>query len=355
VNVLPTERAVFVAVPAATLRLVLYSAIRPNLVTDHRTMPVLLFCGDNSIEIDEAVRLLRDRFERSDVLTFDGKDVTLPNLTEACLTAGLFAPERLVIVHDLHERLKGTRSEGGEIAGIIEAVPPTTTLLLLSKEMPADHQLAKLVREAGGKVQPYTSPRKQDLPRWLMARARQRGTTLDPQAAELVADLVGVNSQLLESELEKLATYAGDEGSITPSMVETLVGAVPQDSIFTLVDAIAAGQRAQALRLLHLQLDHASSTPTDFALYLIRMLARQVRILLRIRLARDAGRSSSQITADLKLPRYYADRYFRQAGRLSRKRLITAFEQLASLEQALKTGRTEPGAGLDLLVAELCS
>jgi DNA polymerase-3 subunit delta len=285
----------------------------------------------------------------------DGRDASLPELSEACLTAGLFDPERLVIVHDLHERLKAPRQDAGEIAGLLEGVPSTTTLLLISKDMPGDHQLGKLVREAGGEVRTHSAPRKQELPRWLAARARLRGVTLDPHAAELMADLVGVNPQLLESELEKLATYAGDEGRITPSMVETLVGAVPQDSIFALVDAIAAGQQAQALRLLHLQLDHATSSPTDFALYLIRMLARQVRILLRIRLGRDVGRSTTQITAELKIPRYYADRYFRQAGRLSKERLVAAFEQLASLEQALKTGKTDPGAGLDLLVADLCS
>ncbi len=321
-------------------------------------MSVLLLLGDNSVEIDEAVRALRDRFERSDVLTFDGSNVPLPVLSQACLTAGLFDPERLVIAENLHERLKGPQKESGEITelrGLFQAIPPTTTLLLLSKEMPQDHQLAKLVREAGGEVRAHTAPRKQDLPRWLSARAKLHGASLDHQAAELLADLVGVSPLLLESELEKLATYAGEDQQITAPMVEALVGAVPQDSIFTLVDAVAAGNQAQALRLLHLQLDHASSTPTDFALYLIRMLARQVRILLRIRLGRESGRSTGQITTDLKLPRYYADRYFRQANRLSKERLTGVFEQLAALEQALKTGRADAPTGLDLLVAELCS
>jgi DNA polymerase-3 subunit delta len=138
-------------------------------------------------------------------------------------------------------------------------------------------------------------------------------------------------------------------------MVETLVGAVPQASIFALVDAIAAGEQAKALRLLEAQLEAASSGPIDFALYLIRMLARQVRILLGIRLGREASRSTGQITAHLKLPRYYADRYFRQASRLSKERLVASFEQLAALEYGLKSGRTDAATGLHLLVADLCS
>lgn len=321
-------------------------------------MPVLLFHGDNILDIDEAVRSVRQPFQAADVLTFDGSGVPLPALAEACLTAGLFDPERLVIVQDLHERSKGGRKTGGdneELKTILSSVPETTTLLLVCKGMQADHQLARDAREAGGEVRAYATPRKQDLPRWLIARGKRHGVRVDPSAAELLADLVGVNPLRLETELEKLATYAGQEAQVTPPMVETLVGAVTQDSIFTLVDSIAAGNKAQALRLLHAQLDSSSSTPIDFALYLIRMLARQVRILLRIRLGREAGRSTGQLTAELKLPRYYADRYFRQAGRLSRARLTASFEQLASLEFALKSGQADASTGLDLLVSELCS
>ena len=321
-------------------------------------MSVLLFHGDNALEIDDAVRAVRVSFERADVLTFDGANAPLPALSEACLTAGLFDPQRLVIVHDLQERFKGARKDGsdaGEVGALLESVPPTTTLLLVSKDMAGDHQLADLVRDSGGEVRAYQMPRKHELPRWVMARAKRHEVGIEPAAAELLADLVGANTLLLDSELEKLATYAGEEQRITPAMVESLVGAVTQASIFALVDAIAAGDEAKALRLLQDQLDRASSGPIDFAVYLIRMLARQMRILLRIRLGREAGRSTGQITSDLKLPRYYADRYFRQAARLSKERMVSCFEQLAALEYGLKSGKVEAATGLDLLVAELCS
>ncbi|MBV9282614.1 MAG: DNA polymerase III subunit delta [Chloroflexi bacterium] len=320
-------------------------------------MPVLLVHGDNALEIDEAVASVRRPFQPADVLTFDGTEASPPSLTEACLTTGLFDPERLVIVHRLHERGKGGRKDADTeaIEALLGDIPPTTTLLLVCKGMAADHQLAASVRRVKGEIRACAMPRKQDLARWVSGRAGRHGARIDPAAAELLADLVGANPLLLDSELEKLATYAGEEARISPDMVETLVGAVPQDSIFALVDAIAAGDRGKALRLLHAQLDRSGSGHVDFALYLIRMLARQVRILLRIRLGREAGRSTSQITSELKLNRYYADRYFRQANRLSSERLCDAFEQLAGLEHALKSGRSEPGAGLDLLVAELCA
>jgi DNA polymerase-3 subunit delta len=320
-------------------------------------MALLLFYGDNRLELGEAVREVRRAFNLADVITFDGRDVPLPALSAACRTAGLFDPERLIIVQDLHERLKGARKgyDQAEIEAILAEAAPTTSLLLACHGMPGNHALIGLVRGAGGEPRGFATPKARDLPAWIASRATKHGAMIGRPAASLLVDLIGENVMLLDNELEKLATYAVPETVITPEMVETLVGAVTQASIFALVDAVAAGQPATALRLLHEQLEHTGSGAMDVALHLIRLFARQVRILLRVRLAQEARRSKSQIISDLTLPPYYADRYFRQAERMPRAKLQRSFEQLAAFEYGLKSGRIDAATGLDLLVADLCA
>jgi DNA polymerase-3 subunit delta len=221
--------------------------------------------------------------------------------------------------------------------------------------MTADNTLVSYAREAGGDVRSLTVPRKNDLPRWVIGRGKQHGVTVDRDAAVLLTELVGADTVSLDTELEKLATYLGTETRVTVPVVDALVGAVTQDSIFALVDAIAIGDHKEAFRLLHAQLESSSTNAIDFALYLIRMLARQVRILLRIRLGQDAGRQQRQIASELRLPPYYTERYVRQARRLSNERLKAAFEALAALEFALKQGKADAATGLDLLVIDLCA
>jgi DNA polymerase-3 subunit delta len=321
-------------------------------------LPVQLLFGDNTLELDEAVHAVRRTFPSTDAIAFDGGSAPLSDLTEACLTVGLFDPERLVIVRNLHERIKGSRKESGEmeeIKRLLGSVPSTTTVMLVSPGMAADHPLVSAVRGIGGPVKTFNTPKRGELARWIVERAGAHHATIEREAADLLVELVGSNAILLDTELEKLATYAGEGTRITAAMVDELVGAVTQESIFTLVDAIAAGNRGKALQLLHAQLAQASSTPTDFALYLIRMLARQARILLRIHLGQEKGRRTQQIMADLNIRSYHADRYMRQAKRLSKSRLCDAFERLASLEQGLKSGTADAATGLDILVTELCS
>jgi len=318
---------------------------------------VTLLAGDNILEIDEAVRAARSKFDVADTVILSGTDMAMSALTEACLTAGLFATERLVVVNELHARYKGSRKENASTDGlrdILSSVLPTTTVLLVERDMSSDHALAGDVRAAGGAVRIHMTPKKNDLPGWIVSRCKRQDTRIERHAAELLAEMIGPNPLRLQSEIDKLAAFT-DGGEITHQAVDKLVGAVSQDTIFALVDAIAAGDQGKALGLLRSQLDAASSGPIDFALYLIRMLARQMRILFRIRLAKEAGRENDQIIADLKLPRYYADRYFRQSERLPKDRLRGSFERLAQLEHGLKSGRAEATSALDLLVADMCA
>lgn len=319
-------------------------------------MPVTLLYGDNHLEIDEGVRAARRPFDPASVLTFEGANLSMPALAQACLTAGLFDPERLVIVHGIHERFKGAKkdsSESAELRTLLASVVPTTTVVLVGKDMAADHSLVTEVKSIGGEVRLCMTPRERDLPRWIVGRGKALGMSVEPAAAELLAESIGTNVLMLDSELTKLSTYAGEGERVTPRMVEELVGAVTQESIFALVDAVAAREEAKALSMMHRQLESAGN-PIEFAVYLIRMLSRQVRLLLRIRLGLEARRSRQDIIAGLKLPRYYADRYFRQAGQLSNAQLRDSFERLAALEHGLKSGKADPATGLDLLVAEMC-
>src|SRR3954452_3944881 len=136
-------------------------------------MPVQLLFGDNSLEIDEAVRAIRDTFPSTDAIGYDGTTVTLADLSEGCLTVGLFDPDRLVVVRNLHARLKGDRKEGGEldeIKRVLGSIPSTTTVILVCPGMATEHPLVPAVRGLGGAVKTYTTPKRGELPRWIVER-----------------------------------------------------------------------------------------------------------------------------------------------------------------------------------------
>ena len=82
-----------------------------------------------------------------------------------------------------------------------------------------------------------------------LAKARSRAA-LDPDAAELMVELIGTDVGLLAMEAEKLAVYVGERKKITRDDVAAMVGAGRAQAIWSAINAATTGDGASALRTL---------------------------------------------------------------------------------------------------------
>jgi DNA polymerase-3 subunit delta len=334
-------------------------------------MPIQLYFGDDEYSLHQAVARLRREggFEDVDVLRFEGPTLNFAELLAAVATAGFFASQRLVIVRNLSERLrsgrrpksraKGAAGEELSLRVLAESIAESTTLLLLEVGARGDAALIREARQLAKErpqmvqVREFAAPRPREMPRWLQARAVELGVRLRPKAAEALVAKVGAQPTLASTELAKLASAVPPGGTITRELVDELVVKSVEETIFPLVDAVAGGRRDRALALLERQAHQlSSSSNVDLALYIIRLLARQFRLLLQIRLLGRDGTGRDEIIERLKLSSYFADTYFAQARRFSVDQLTASLERLAQLEYTIKHGEATP-ASLELLLVEL--
>ena len=77
-----------------------------------------------------------------------------------------------------------------------------------------------------------------DIINWTIQRAKERGITLEYDAAEILTARIGANSGQLEMELVKLITAVGQENLITSKLVRDLVPLTRAGGIFDLSNAI---------------------------------------------------------------------------------------------------------------------
>jgi len=163
----------------------------------------------------------------------------------------------------------------------------------------------------------------------------------------LLAALVGNDLRLLDQEIEKLLLYA--EGrQVTSQDVQTLVSLARQASIFELVDCVGRRQTDRALHLLHRLLEEGEAP-----LYLLTMLARQVRILIQVSELRSQGVPPAQVAGRLKLHVYVAEKALAQAQNFSPAQLEAAHQRLVETDWAIKTGKCDEVLALDLLIVGL--
>jgi DNA polymerase-3 subunit delta len=333
--------------------------------------------GDDEFSRAEQLAATRNKLADGDRSMADlntsilnGNRCTIGELRHACDAVPFLAEHRLVIVEGLLTRLEPSRhrrrsGQGeqetpewkkkylGELRDYLPNLPPSTMLVFLEDEgLPAAHPIVRLANQAakedGAFVKRYDRPKTGELSGWIRRRVAQREGAIEGDAATLLAALVGQDLRLLDQELEKLLLHA-DGRPVTASDVQALVSRARETSIFDLVDAVGQRQADRALRLLHHILDDGEP-----ALYILAMLARQIRILIQVKLLQERSLAQREVASRLKLHPYATEKASAQARNFTHDQLEAAHRELVKADWGIKTGQVEDVVALDLLVVALC-
>ena len=178
---------------------------------------------------------------------------------------------------------------------------------------------------------------------------REKKSSVSPRAADLLATFVGGNLWVMANEIDKLALFTSGR-RIEEDDVRRVVSYAQEASVFALVDAILEAKAGVAEQTLQ-QLLQQGAPPA----YLLVMLARQARMMVRVKELRKQKKYDVEIQDKLGLTSDYALRKtLAQAERYSLTRLKEVYRKLLETDVSIKTGKCEPELALNILIAELC-
>ncbi|MBV7333059.1 DNA polymerase III subunit delta [Chloroflexi bacterium TSY] len=183
---------------------------------------------------------------------------------------------------------------------------------------------------------------------WIAQRARTKQIAIDGRAVRMLSDYVGVNLRQLDNELEKLATYAAGR-PITVDDVKRLVSDASEALIWNLTDALSQRNGRTAMQSLY-ELRRGDANP----FYLLTMMARQYRIIIKVKEAASSGMGGNEydIAQKIKESPYPVKKALQQAQKYSAQELDDIIQRLLETDFAMKTG-ADADAEIDILVAEL--
>lgn len=192
------------------------------------------------------------------------------------------------------------------------------------------------------------TPDAKTLPNWIQQRARARKIAIEPRAVQLLASYVGSNLRQLDNELEKLALYVGQR-PITADDVNLMVSDASEAMIWNLTDALSQRNPRQAMHALQ-ALRRGDAHP----IYLLTMIARQYRIILKVKDALGGRASANEydIAKMVGESAYPVKKAMQQAANYTFTELVDLMDRLVVADHAMKTG-ADPETEIDLLVAEL--
>jgi len=305
----------------------------------------------------------------SNATVFEGNQVRLNQLMDACMAMPFLGSHRLVIVEGLLGRFgkrETKRDKGGkeerlalkksaafkEWAALKERVaemPPTTVLILIDGDIKRDNALLKQISSVAS-VKEFAHIKWTALQNWIQRRVKEQGGKVSPQAVKMLASLVGENLWVMASEIEKLLIYTSGR-SIEEKDVNAVVSHARETSVFTMVDALIEGRAPTAALLLHQLLQQGATAP-----YLIVMITRQLRILVQAKELSQNAASMAEIKGMLGLTSdYVLTKALEQSNRYSMRRLEQVYHKLLDTDLSIKKGISTGEVALDFLVAELCA
>ncbi|MBZ5700533.1 MAG: DNA polymerase III subunit delta [Acidobacteriia bacterium] len=325
-----------------------------------RAIPAVLLLGDEAFLRDSCRKLLIEKYvpeaARAWALSrFSAARGEGPAALDQAQTMPMLSPQQVVFLEEAEavEKLGEAKREDfvKALEAYLENPAPFTTLVLEAEVLDQRMKFAKLLAEKALVV--AVSLGEKELERRAAAVAQagalasELGVVLEAGAAEDLAEWVAEDLQLLKTEMEKLATYAGERRRIRREDVAALVVSQKKNTVWQLAEMLAAGKRKTALEFLERLLRDG-----DEPVALVGAMAWMYRKLIEAQEIKGAV-NGWQAARQLGMRPEMAEVALQSARRMSREQLLSGLRALQECDDGLKGGVREPRALLDFLIARL--
>ncbi|PKM83679.1 MAG: DNA polymerase III subunit delta [Firmicutes bacterium HGW-Firmicutes-13] len=316
-------------------------------------LPVYLLWGTEEFIKKKILDALKSKLIAPEMSAFNldifnlKKDGSLEDILSRAEAPPVLNSKRMIIVFETPYFSEITKEkEVKMIIDYLEKPASSTCLVFAASKIDKRKKSTKIMLQKNTAISCEPLIEK-DLKKWINQRFRQENKSVEEKAIQSLLALVGNNLYQLDNEINKLSTYLGDENKVTENTVRALVtGSSLETNIFSLVDNI--GRKNKAESLVELQSMLKQNEPP---LRILTMIARQFRLLLQIKSLQKESRSKKEILSVIKLPFFVTDKLFLQADNFTFDGLARALIMTHETDIKIKTGRMEPQASLEILLA----
>jgi DNA polymerase III subunit delta len=293
--------------------------------------PLYLIAGTDAAKIDATRARLRQRAEgeggSAALEVFEpeeGRGMPDHDALLAAIPAMSLMGSRRYLLADGVERWRDRQLDA--VAAALAELPPGLTLVLIARAK-APAKLARAVKAASGEIHEFEAPRAREMPRTLVEDAGSLGFRLEPAAARVLVERMGANPVRLRNELERLALWAGEGGTVTAADLDEMVADTSEAAVWSLSDALLEHDAAAALRIGERLIDQGENVTG-----LIYGLASRLRSACAAAGQLEEGVPPKQVESSLKMHPYAAKQLVARVRDADLAELRRATEKLAELE-----------------------
>jgi len=318
-----------------------------------KILPAYLFFGEEPYLIQEALDLIVSAVvdPASRDFTYDTvycKGLSGGDIVNLAQTLPFMAPKRLVVAKEI-EALKAADLD--ELLAYLQSPSPSTCLVLVSSQAKFEKKAVIAAVEAVGTVVRFYAVLDRDMAGWIENWCRERGLSIQRDAANYVWQTLGNDLQAVRNELEKTVIYMKERKAITFADVKMVVGNFREYTSFDLAAALGKKDRETAFTVLSRLMQEGESP-----IGLLGAIAWNFRRIMQVKAMESAGMGLDEGMKKLRPPVIFhqAAAFREQVRSYSLVELEKAFAVLLNTDKALKSSGLNGRLVLERMILRLC-
>jgi DNA polymerase-3 subunit delta len=324
------------------------------------SLPILLLLGDEPYLRDDCRAKLIEKYVPEGARTwalsrFSADRGETQQALEQAQTLPMLAPQQVVFLEDVEEIEKlGEKKREAAVAALEAylANPAKFTVLVLeAKSLDQRMKLSKLLIEKATVVEVSLGEDPGQRQAVAVATAKNLAKNLSVEfetgAAEDLAEFVACDLMRLRTEIEKLATFAGQRTIIRRQDVAGLVISEKTTTVWELANMLAARQQKKAFEFLDRLLRDGEEP-----LSMLGAIAWMYRKLIEASELKGVS-NGWQASRALGMRPEQAELAIQSARKISKSRLLNGLAALQKADDRLKSGRNDARTVMEFLIADL--
>lgn len=265
---------------------------------------------------------------------------------EAIETLPMMAQVRVVILREAQDM---SDKKWEQILPVLETPVDSCVFICVATKIDKRKKYAKRFLESGVTVE-FKRPYDNQIPDWIRTIASRHSMQLEPDAVEVMHQLVGGNLSDINAEMLKLSQYLGIRKTATENDVLKSVSRIRVQSVFELTDAIASQDRERALVNLSNLLEHGQNE-----VGVLSLISRHVRILQLVNTGLSEGLSGARLSTRAGVSQFFLKQYVEQSRYWNDKKIERTFGLLLDTDRALKSSAISNSIWLEKLIVDTCA
>ena len=344
----------------------IYNEALADLKSDQRKS-IYIFCGEEEFFLDrlqEAVeKLVPDEHKDFNFDLLYGRESSPEKVLSIIRSYPMMAEQRVVIVRDFLSLNITSYQISGSGGGLEVLLPyleqpnPTTLLVLFDTKKPAGNTKLGKACKNSKHVSVYQFDEVPDyrLPDWIIEWVKHHhDKKIEPAAAQMLAQYVGSNLQLLSTEIDKVCTFVDIFDTVQESHIKKIIGVYREYSVFELKDALISRDLEGSLFIAEQMLQHNKGNTGE----IIRSVGFFYNVfsnIWQIRRLASSGNSKHEVQQTLGISNnWYFNNLWKDASKYNLNEMPRVFEALLDADRAAKGFSTmDPSTILLLMIKRI--